>query len=50
MDEKDTKILKILMEEGRKPFTEIAKELNTSESSIRKRIKKNGILWNYQRI
>mgnify|MGYP000581564498 CR=1 FL=1 len=50
MDEKDKKILNILMEEGRKPFTEIAKELNTSESSIRKRIKKmeaDGIIKGY---
>jgi len=28
------------MDDGRKPFTEIAKELNTSESSVRKRIRK----------
>ncbi|WP_018154038.1 MULTISPECIES: Lrp/AsnC family transcriptional regulator [Methanothermococcus] len=40
MDKKDRKILEILMDDGRKPFTEIAKELNTSESSVRKRIRK----------
>ena len=40
LDAKDMKILEILMKEGRKPFTEIAKELNTSESSIRKRVRK----------
>ncbi|ENN96164.1 AsnC family transcriptional regulator [Methanocaldococcus villosus KIN24-T80] len=50
LDEKDRKILEILMKDARKPFTEIAKELNTSESSIRKRIKKmeeNGIIKGY---
>ena len=36
-DEKDMKILDFLITDGRKPFTEIAKELKTSESSVRKR-------------
>ncbi|MDK2929842.1 MAG: Lrp/AsnC family transcriptional regulator, regulator for asnA, asnC and gidA, partial [Methanococcus sp.] len=40
MDEKDMKILDFLITDGRKPFTEIAKELKTSESSVRKRVKK----------
>ncbi|WP_423792207.1 winged helix-turn-helix transcriptional regulator [Methanocaldococcus indicus] len=50
MDEKDLKILKILMENGRMSYTEIAKKLNTSESSIRKRVKKmeeEGIIKGY---
>jgi len=51
MDEKDMKILEILMKDGRKPYTEIAKMLNTSESSVRKRIKKmeeEGIIKGYR--
>ncbi|AEH06600.1 winged helix-turn-helix transcriptional regulator [Methanothermococcus okinawensis] len=50
MDEKDMKILNILMREGRKPYTEIAKELRTSESSVRKRVRKmeeEGIIKGY---
>jgi len=50
MDEKDMKILNILMKDGRKPYTEIAKELGTSESSIRKRVRKmegEGIIRGY---
>ena len=51
MDDKDMKILNILMRDGRKPYTEIAKELGTSESSIRKRIKKmeeEGVIKGYK--
>jgi len=51
MDSKDMKILNILMKEGRKPYTEIAKELGTSESSIRKRVRKmedEGIIKGYK--
>ncbi|GBF36659.1 MAG TPA: Lrp/AsnC family transcriptional regulator [Methanothermococcus okinawensis] len=51
MDEKDMKILEILMKDGRKPYTEIAKMLNTSESSVRKRIRKmeeEGIIKGYR--
>ncbi len=50
MDSKDMKILKILMENGRKPYTEIAKEIGTSEASVRKRVKKmedEGIIRGY---
>ncbi|ABR54366.1 putative transcriptional regulator, AsnC family [Methanococcus vannielii SB] len=50
MDEKDMKILDFLIQDGRKPFTEIAKELNTSESSVRKRVKKmeeDGVIKGY---
>ncbi len=45
------KILTILMKDGRKPYTEIAKELGTSESSIRKRVRKmedEGIIKGYK--
>ncbi len=45
------KILNILMKDGRKPYTEIAKELGTSESSIRKRVRKmedEGIIKGYK--
>jgi len=45
------KILEILMKDGRKPYTEIAKMLNTSESSVRKRIRKmeeEGIIKGYR--
>jgi len=50
VDEKDIKILDFLIADGRKPFTEIAKELNTSESSVRKRVKKmeeDGVIKGY---
>ena len=39
------------MRDGRKPYTEIAKELGTSESSIRKRVRKmedEGIIKGYK--
>ena len=39
------------MKDGRKPYTEIAKELGTSESSIRKRVRKmedEGIIKGYK--
>ncbi len=51
MDSKDMKILTILMKDGRKPYTEIAKELGTSESSIRKRVRKmedEGVIKGYR--
>jgi len=38
LDETDRKILKMLEEDGRKPFTEIAEKLRLSESTIRKRV------------
>ncbi len=40
MDEKDAKILSILMKNARIPKTKIAKELNVTETAIRKRISK----------
>ncbi|MBP2172998.1 winged helix-turn-helix transcriptional regulator [Methanococcus voltae] len=40
MDNKDMDILNMLMDDGRMAFTEIAKKLKTSESSVRKRVKK----------
>lgn len=39
MDKKDKKIIEILSEDSRTPYTEIAKRLRLSESTIRKRIK-----------
>ncbi len=38
IDETDTKILELLEEDARRPFTEIAHKLKVSESSVRKRI------------
>jgi len=51
MDEKDMKILEILMKDGRKSYTEIAKMLGTSETSVRKRVKKmeeEGVIKGYR--
>jgi len=45
------KILEILMKDGRKSYTEIAKILGTSESSVRKRVKRmeeEGIIKRYR--
>lgn len=39
MDELDEKILLLLKEDARKPFVELAKELNVSEGAVRKRVK-----------
>ena len=39
MDDKDLKIIEILAEDSRTPFTEIAKRMRVSESTVRKRIK-----------
>lgn len=39
MDERDQKIIEILSEDSRIPFTNIAKNLGVSESTVRKRIK-----------
>ena len=50
MDEKDEKIIKLLMKNSRIPFNYIAKELDISETAVRKRIKKleeNGIIKAY---
>ncbi|MCD6530005.1 Lrp/AsnC family transcriptional regulator [Candidatus Bathyarchaeota archaeon] len=47
MDEVDLKILKMLQEDGRKPFTEIAENLRLSESAVRKRVQalqKRGVI------
>ncbi len=40
MDEKDEKIISILMKNARIPKTKIAEELNVTETAIRKRISK----------
>jgi len=47
IDELDLKILKLLEEDGRLTFMEIAKKLGLSESTIRKRVqalKENGVI------
>lgn len=47
IDELDIKILKLLEEDGRLTFMEIAKKLRLSESTIRKRVqalKENGVI------
>ncbi|MFW5946768.1 MAG: winged helix-turn-helix transcriptional regulator [Candidatus Natronoplasma sp.] len=47
MDEKDKKILEILMKDSRTPYTEIAGELDVSEATVRKRIdrlKEEGVI------
>jgi Lrp/AsnC family transcriptional regulator for asnA, asnC and gidA len=38
LDELDKQIIKLLQENGRKPYTEIASELGVSEGTIRKRL------------
>jgi Lrp/AsnC family transcriptional regulator for asnA, asnC and gidA len=40
IDEKDKKIIEILEENARTPYTEIAKRLGITEAAVRKRIKK----------
>lgn len=40
LDEMDRRILEILIKDARTPYTEIAKELNVSEATIRKRVAK----------
>ncbi|MFW5932649.1 MAG: Lrp/AsnC ligand binding domain-containing protein [Candidatus Hadarchaeota archaeon] len=39
MDEKDKMIVKMLREDSRRPFTEIAEELDVTEATIRKRVR-----------
>ncbi len=39
MDDRDRKIIDILSKDSRTPFTDIARKLNVSESTVRKRIK-----------
>lgn len=40
MDEKDEKIIELLQEDGRRPFTEIADEIGVTEATVRKRVRK----------
>jgi len=50
MDKKDRNIIKILKENARTPFTEIAERLNVSESTIRNRVsalERDGIIKKY---
>ncbi len=50
MDDKDRKIIEILRENARTPYTEIAKQLGVTEATIRKRIselEKIGVIKKY---
>ncbi len=50
MDEKDKKIIEMLEENSRRPFTEIADELGVTEATIRKRVEsleEEGIIKKY---
>ncbi len=50
MDEKDTRILEMLLENARISYTEIANRLNISEGTVRKRIEKlekDGVIQRY---
>ncbi len=38
LDEKDKRILEMLIEDSRRPYREIADEVNLSESTVRKRV------------
>jgi len=38
LDEKDKRILEMLIEDSRRPYREIAEEVNLSESTVRKRV------------
>jgi len=38
LDELDKRVIKILQDDGRRPNTDIAKELRVSETTVRKRI------------
>jgi len=40
MDERDERILELLMENSRIPITEVARELGVTETAVRKRIKR----------
>ncbi|MHA1616187.1 MAG: Lrp/AsnC family transcriptional regulator [Candidatus Njordarchaeales archaeon] len=53
IDEKDWKIIKILLRNGRATYTEMAKELNLTEAAARKRVKRlenMGIIKGYRAI
>ncbi len=50
MDDKDRKIIEMLQENARRPFTDIAKELNVTETTIRKRVaelERTGVIKKY---
>jgi len=47
MDELDLRIIELLLEDGRRPYTEMAKRLGLSESTVRKRVQalvKEGVI------
>lgn len=50
IDEKDLKIIEILTQDSRTPFTEIARKLRVSESTVRKRVEaleNDGVILKY---
>ncbi|RLE60036.1 MAG: transcriptional regulator [Thermoprotei archaeon] len=50
LDEKDKKIISILLENARLPFTDIAKKLGITDVAVKKRLKKlekNGVIKKY---
>ena len=50
MDEKDRKIVELLKDNARMPFTDIAERLGVSEATVRKRVQKlenKGVIKNY---
>lgn len=50
MDQKDEKIIELLKEDSRRPFTEIAEELGVTEATVRKRVEsleKEGVIQKY---
>lgn len=50
LDEKDKKIINILLENARLPFTDIAKKLGITDVAVKKRLKKlekNGVIKKY---
>ncbi len=50
IDEKDMKIIELLSQDSRTPFTEIARQLRVSESTVRKRVgvlEREGVISKY---
>lgn len=50
LDEKDLKIIEMLLEDSRTPFTKIARELDVTEAAIRKRVRaleEEGVILKY---
>ena len=49
LDDVDHKILDLLIDNSRIPFTDIAKKLLISAGTVHVRVKKNGRVWYYSR-